>query len=342
MTITTFLDPTQMPSQDDDQIPFDNKMAAVLRGLPTFGAEVNATAANLNSIAAGGAYAIPYTWGLGVNSAIGFDVGGKIALGNGADNNATNVAPANATIICVDTKDSGGLPVSASLVSTTAGNASVLKGHIRVVKVGEPSKWARFAVKDFGLNSALYGTFFVNFIESSVPNPFAAGDAVMLFFQRTGDKGDTGPLNVYPMLHVRDEKASGTAPGSSTNGATVTRVFNTVKKNTVTGASLASNQITLPAGTFRFRGSAPAMTDRHQAQLYNVTGAAVLHVGTSEYSSLSGGYAPTRSHLNGEIVLTGSTVIELRHYTQTAGGLGLAAGSGQVEVYSEMIFEKVA
>jgi hypothetical protein len=40
--------------------------------------------------------------------------------------------------------------------------------------------------------------------------------------------------------------------------------------------------------------------------------------------------------------LAGTTVIEVRHYTQAATSLGLAAASGQVEVYTEIIFEKVA
>jgi hypothetical protein len=340
MAISVFLDPAQMPARTQEQTAFDNAVAYVMANLPTLVQQMNATEAGMNTTAAGGMYTLAYKWGISLNASVGFSAGGYMAFTSGG--NGTVMAPAtSADALYLDTKDSSGTSTAALLNSTVSGNTSTIKGHIRLVKLGDATKWARFSVTGFA-NNGLYGNFNITPIDSSSSSPFATNDIVLLFFQRTGDKGDTGPTGTYPMLHVRDEKASGTSPGSTgTAGATVTRTLNTVKKNSITGASLASNQITLPAGTYRFRGYAPSMNDRNQAQLYSVTGAAVLHVGTSEFSSQSGGYASTKSFLGGEIVLAGTTVIELRHYAQTIGGLGLAASSGQVEVYSEIIFEKV-
>ncbi len=49
------------------------------------------------------------------------------------------------------------------------------------------------------------------------------------------------------LLHVRDEKANGTNSGSSSACYTA-RILNSVLTNEISGASLASDQITLPAG----------------------------------------------------------------------------------------------
>jgi hypothetical protein len=137
-------------------------------------------------------------------------------------------------------------------------------------------------------------------------------------------------------LHVRDEKAVGTAGGTSVIGIQ-TRVLNTVVANTISGASLAANQISLPAGTYRFSGNAPAINpDRHRIFLYNVTAAALAITGTSEYPSNQG-----RSFLSGRLTIAGATVFELRHQITTATasfGLGVetnVAATG-VEVYATL------
>ena len=65
--------------------------------------------------------------------------------------------------------------------------------------------------------------------------------------------GAGGGIFESQLLHVRDEKASGTDGGTSANGI-VDRDLNTVKVNEITGASLSSNQITLPSGTYYVEG----------------------------------------------------------------------------------------
>ena len=143
------------------------------------------------------------------------------------------------------------------------------------------------------------------------------------------------------LLHVRDEKTSGTAGGGGTSGSYGTRTLNTVVTNEISGASLASNQITLPAGTYRIEASAPSVqTNRHKAKLRDTTGAADLIIGTSAFgSSQAANGSQTRSFVNGQFILSAQSDLEIQHEVQTTVGtsdLGVASSFGEVEVYTEV------
>jgi hypothetical protein len=119
-------------------------------------------------------------------------------------------------------------------------------------------------------------------------------------------------------LHVRDEKASGTDGGSSSSGVNV-RVLNTVVENTITGASLASNLITLPAGTYRIRASAPALlSGKTRAVLYNNTDSSVILLGTNENSdnALTGGVV-SQSVISGKFILAAQKAVKINHFICT-------------------------
>ena len=104
-----------------------------------------------------------------------------------------------------------------------------------------------------------------------------------------------------------------TAGGTFTSGADRTRVLNTVETNTITGASLNSDQITLPAGTYSIRASAPAFAvDIHTAFIYNITTSSTVgHLGTTEYTNDI--YTVTRSLVDLIVTFATPTVIEVRH-----------------------------
>lgn len=150
-------------------------------------------------------------------------------------------------------------------------------------------------------------------------------------------------------LHVRDEKSTGTGGGDSAT-STVTRTLNTVKTNGISGASLATNKITLPAGTYRVRASAPAYSTGsggdagHRVTLYNVTDTAIALYGTSEWIDVTTSIGTqTRSFVNGVFTIAGTKDLELRHFinwTET-GGQGLAVSDGTAEVYAEVEIWKV-
>lgn len=143
------------------------------------------------------------------------------------------------------------------------------------------------------------------------------------------------------LLHVRDEKASGTNGGGFTSGAWQIRDLNTVLINEIQGAALSVNTITgLKAGVYEVDGSAPAFTvHNHQARLYDVTGATVLLFGTTEWTLASGITAVTRSLLRGRFTLSATSTLRLEHRcttTRAADGFGPSASYGNVEVYSDL------
>ena len=143
--------------------------------------------------------------------------------------------------------------------------------------------------------------------------------------------------NITPYLLVRDEKPTNTSGGININGIN-TRVLNTIQTNSIIGASLASNQIILPAGTYRIKASAPAYAmDFVKAYLFNVTDSSNQIVGTSEDASVAG---TVRCFVDGRFSIAATKVFELRHFIgtiATADGLGKACNApGLVEVYSQV------
>jgi hypothetical protein len=141
-----------------------------------------------------------------------------------------------------------------------------------------------------------------------------------------------------------DTKASSTSGGTFTSGAWRTRDLQTTQSNSITGCSLASNQITLPAGTFRITGFAPAtFVDRHQTRIYNITGSAMLILGMSAYNEGNVGSVGA-SFFDGVVTLASSTVIELQHYgqtTQSSFGFGNSITWGDA-IFSTITITKVA
>lgn len=142
-------------------------------------------------------------------------------------------------------------------------------------------------------------------------------------------------------LHVQDQKAQNTPGGSATVGVQ-TRVLNTTLINTIAGASLASNQITLPAGTYDIKAWATVRdVDRNRAALYNVTDAAIAILGSSEDATTN---LNSKSVISGRLTITATKVFEVRHYCQLAvatNGLGIETNFAGQEIYADVEVERV-
>jgi hypothetical protein len=137
---------------------------------------------------------------------------------------------------------------------------------------------------------------------------------------------------------VEDQKTTNTNGGDFNSGAWQTRDLNTKVADTGSNASVASNQITLAAGTYRVFASAPAYAvGRHQTRLQDITNSATLIMGTCEYGQ---GLAEGRSFIAGRFTLSGSTIIELQHQGETTSGgglgFGIATNFGTHETYSQV------
>jgi len=151
-------------------------------------------------------------------------------------------------------------------------------------------------------------------------------------------------LNIDNYFHAQDQKSSNTDGGTLTGGSFITRVFNTVVTNSISGASLSSNQITLPSGTYYVWGRAPTIgTARTKTILHNATDNSTILIGTSD--DANGNYATqTDGSVVGKFVLGSQKAIELRQRGVTVSGKGLGEGTGYsvVEVFAEIQLWKVA
>jgi hypothetical protein len=149
------------------------------------------------------------------------------------------------------------------------------------------------------------------------------------------------------IMIVEDQKPYNVQGGASIAGIN-TRTLNTVTTNTITGASLASNQVTLPAGTYRIEASAPALSiHAHRILLKNVTSASYIASGTKEHSDWAGYYATTSSKLTVVATFTATTILQLDHDIQSVratyglGGSTGALSNTMPSVYARMIITKI-
>jgi hypothetical protein len=152
------------------------------------------------------------------------------------------------------------------------------------------------------------------------------------------------PASARPFLHIQDQKTSGTDGGTFTSGAWQTRVLNTVVTNGITGSSLLSNQITLPAGTYYIEAKAVCLdVNIVKAKIYNATDTSDILIGLSQLANSTANAAQV-SQVGGEFTLAAEKVIELQHRcasTRSSDGFGTACGFGVVEVYSDVKIWKI-
>lgn len=158
--------------------------------------------------------------------------------------------------------------------------------------------------------------------------------------------GVAGILGSNPLLHVREQQASGTNGGDFNSGAWQTRTLNTSVTNQIPGAGVAANRITLTTGTYFCAASAPAnRVDNHKLKLRDVTNGADVLIGQSESCPSSVGFGGGVATVNGLFTVTGPTDFELQHQcgtTRLVSGLGIASAFGVVEVYAEALIWKLA
>lgn len=135
---------------------------------------------------------------------------------------------------------------------------------------------------------------------------------------------------------------SGAAGGTFNSGAWRTRTLNNSVIN-IAGASVGSNQITLPAGTFRLTAHAVGhKCDGHQCIIRNISGDAVSLDGTTAFSGAADD-VNTLSRVEGRFTLAAGSVIEIQSRCQTSqatDGFGKAVNVGTSEVYAHVFIEK--
>jgi hypothetical protein len=156
------------------------------------------------------------------------------------------------------------------------------------------------------------------------------------------NKSFTDPdIDSESYMIVEDQKSSGTNGGSPSAGVRNTRTLNTVEENTIFGASLATNQITLPAGKYFITAKSIGSYTSHKLFFRNVTDSTDALIGTNGNGDSASGYN-TFSLAEGVLTLTSTKVFQIEHYFQGSGGsvMGYANSQG-TEIYSRVIIKKI-
>lgn len=140
-------------------------------------------------------------------------------------------------------------------------------------------------------------------------------------------------------LLYQERQVTSTDAGSATSGSWAARALNTEVEDTGDIGSVASNQVTLPAGTYLVKAMATAnQIGVHALRLYNVTDSAVVVVGMACPEGAN-------AYLVGKFTIAASKTFELQHRCSTTkadDGLGVATGFASHEMYSFLELVKVA
>ena len=140
------------------------------------------------------------------------------------------------------------------------------------------------------------------------------------------------------LIVIREEQAQNSSAGTFSSGAWQTRALNVEASDADNLASLSASQITLAAGTYRLRASAPAFAvGAHQSRWQNVSDGVTTLIGTTEFADTSAP-AQTRSIVAGRFTISGSKTFELQQRcatTRASDGFGVAANFA-TECYAEV------
>ena len=215
--MTTFTELPEAPSRPG----FAVKAESFVDGIITFRAELVQFQGELSSLAAGTAVALQYSFSATTTDAEPGD--GYLRLDNATQNAATTIR--------IDNVDGSTIDQS-TLLGTFDDSTSTVKGHIKLVKLNDPSKWIIFTVSSIASPSG-YKNITVAVVASSAASPFSNADSLLLLFTRTGDKGETGAGGSY------DEAAADL-------GTIVKATAGTISEKYCKIATYASGSYTLP------------------------------------------------------------------------------------------------
>jgi len=144
-------------------------------------------------------------------------------------------------------------------------------------------------------------------------------------------------------LQVQERYAAGTTGPTLAGGAWVTRVLNTTVTNTIPGATISSNRITLPAGTYYIDADSSVFSAQMlRNALYNVTDGTFTILGLNSKPNGGGEDQDSDSSpVTGMFTITSTKTFELRSRLAESG-FGYTAGNwGISEVYTDVQIWKV-
>ena len=147
------------------------------------------------------------------------------------------------------------------------------------------------------------------------------------------------------LLQVRHETSGTTHGGDAVATTDNVRILNTIVTNEITSASLSSNRITLPSGTYYIDHVGFAYDcSSHRTLLYNITDSSVTLLGSNTYADVNNEVG-NHSFLKGRFTISSQKVFEIRHYTDAAKstlGLGVAGSDSRTNIFADVQIWKVA
>lgn len=145
------------------------------------------------------------------------------------------------------------------------------------------------------------------------------------------------------LFHVQKRISPGGTYQSASASTWNVRQLDTSVTNEITSASLSSNRITLPAGTYWLEADALAWSSCgvNWLRVYNITGSAALLVGLHQ-NVFSSSTVPAAT-VRGRFTLSVSSALELQHFTvsASAGGTFTDIGAG-VSVVADVAVWRIA
>lgn len=168
-------------------------------------------------------------------------------------------------------------------------------------------------------------------------------DDTISFLSAADTRDELGP---FPVVVLEHQETQGTDGGTFTSGADRTATLNTEVADASGLCTLASNQFTLSAGTYRIRAwTQGVMVDSWRSWLYNATDASIILLGSSATNNNTAGNNATGfSFIEGEFTVAASKALEIRKRCQTTRatqGYGWNSNFAGVEIYTRVILEKV-
>ena len=168
---------------------------------------------------------------------------------------------------------------------------------------------------------------------------------IAALIQAVTGKLDTARFDIsQQVLHVQDQKPTGTEGGTFTLGAARQRDLNTVLTNTI-NATVADNTITLHSpGVYFIEARAPFYGVYWNKAWLSMMDDTVVLDGTSEYGDV--GATSGASCIRGRFQISTETTLKINHQsnrTMATSGFGTRASiPGHPEVFTDVIIRRIS
>lgn len=231
-------------------------------------------------------------------------------------------------------------------------SGDIISGQpILVLYKSSPNVWFMMTAP-----AALIASMFADFSENVPANP--AADVARLYALDVGgstllayrDSAGLQRILRAPaeasgalLAILEDNKSSGTAGGTFSSGDWRTRDLNTEVYDRLGIFSIAANQFTISAaGDYEIEWHAPGHAcGSHASRLFDVTGAAAVKQGSSQFNGTGSAQVIASSGLN-RVTIAGARTFRIEHRcssTRNDDGFGEPAGFG-TEVYTRVIIRR--